>query len=418
MDKVLKSVVAASSIFLCSALAVVFTVKNVNFIKVYSSNPYNHQVTISSEDVSYGMSHGGTFTKGSLSFALSNVVSENNKIVFKGVGASEDPILKVLTGSLPSSDGSMSGQGYNSISVTDYDGLDYGLLGVNSYNNSDGQGWIGYEQFLPTPNQTITPVTTSESPIAEYVYVYGKAGNDLSVSSISFEYRCEAKDMPIPTDDKEYIKFDNSSSDNAKYEIKNGYTNGDMFLSYWKRNNVSLNNGIAELSLYDADKNYGAEIKTTQGYLYGYFGARMKVFSKSGTVQSLFTYNGPSAGDYEHDEIDIEFLGKDTTKVQFNYYDDGVGGHEYIYDLGFDASLEYHDYGFKWEENKITWYVDFDEVYEVNASLDQWGNLFANVWAGDTSMKQIKDWLGEYEPSSTPSVAYYDYLSYLPLDNE
>ena len=91
---------------------------------------------------------------------------------------------------------------------------------------------------------------------------------------------------------------------------------------------------------------------------------------------------------------------------------------EYVYDLGFDASLEYHDYGFKWEENKITWYVDFDEVYEVNASLDQWGNLFANVWAGDTSMKQIKDWLGEYEPSSTPSVAYYDYLSYLPLDNE
>lgn len=38
------------------------------------------------------------------------------------------------------------------------------------------------------------------------------------------------------------------------------------------------------------------------------------------------------------DEIDVEVLGKDTTKVQFNYYTNGTGNHEYLYDLGFDAS--------------------------------------------------------------------------------
>lgn len=44
-------------------------------------------------------------------------------------------------------------------------------------------------------------------------------------------------------------------------------------------------------------------------------------------------------------EIDIEVLGKDTTKVQFNYYTNGVGNHEYMYDLGFDASEGFHTYG-------------------------------------------------------------------------
>ena len=47
-------------------------------------------------------------------------------------------------------------------------------------------------------------------------------------------------------------------------------------------------------------------------------------------------YTGPSDDD-PWDEIDFEFLGYDTTKVQLNYYTDGVGGHEYMLDLGFDA---------------------------------------------------------------------------------
>lgn len=209
-----------------------------------------------------------------------------------------------------------------------------------------------------------------------------------------------------------YVGFDNTSEDNAKYDIRHGYSNGGMFLSYWNRDNVNLNNGIAEISLYDDnDRNYGAEIRCRSGVLYGYYGARMKTFKKSGTVQSLFTYNG---GQYIWDEIDIEFLGKDTTKVQFNYYHNGVGGHEYLYNLGFDSSLDFHDYGFKWDRDKITWFVDFKPVYQVKASLGQWGYLMLNVWAGKN--EQTRNWLGTYEPSTERYTAYYDYLSYAPLE--
>ena len=205
----------------------------------------------------------------------------------------------------------------------------------------------------------------------------------------------------------EFDEDDLSSS----LRISNGYSNGGMFLSTWTNDNVIFNNGFAELSLVDKnDINYGAEIRTNQGYLYGYFGTRMKTFKCDGTVQSFFTYNG---GAYDHDEIDIEFLGKDTTKVQFNYYHDGVGGHEYVYDLGFDSSLDFHDYGFLWQESAIYWFVDFKCVYSCVASLDQWGFLFANVWAGNND--KTTSWLKAFNGAPTKLTTYYDYFTYKAL---
>ncbi|MCR5491340.1 MAG: family 16 glycosylhydrolase [Bacilli bacterium] len=207
------------------------------------------------------------------------------------------------------------------------------------------------------------------------------------------------------------ISFTSKEEDGAVSWTSHGYGNGGMFLSKWSRDRVRYDNGIGYLSVADIDGvNYGAEIRTRQGYLYGYFGARIKTFKHSGTVQSVFTYNG--GPNYIWDEIDIEILGKDTTKVQFNYYHEGVGGHEYMYNLGFDSSEDFHDYGFKWEESKITWYVDFKPVYAADASLGQWGNFFINVWASNSS---VFGWTGAYSKTDTPLETAYDYMFYAPL---
>ena len=220
----------------------------------------------------------------------------------------------------------------------------------------------------------------------------------------------QTMDLSIQYKGDTYIGFDDLEEAN-KYKVSNGFGNGGMFLSRWDKENVKLNNGIGELSLYDKDNiNYGSELRSLEGFQYGYFGGRVKTFKKSGTVQSIFTYNG---GRYAHDEIDIEFLGKNTTKVQFNYYHNGVGGHEYLYDLGFDSSEEYHDYGFKWEKDRITWFVDFVAVYQVRAKLPQWGYFYINVWAGTS---KVKNWLGEYVSDNDVHTACYDYLSYAPLE--
>jgi len=72
--------------------------------------------------------------------------------------------------------------------------------------------------------------------------------------------------------------------------------------------------------------------------------------------------NGP------RQEIDIEFLGKDTTRILVNvYYNPGNEGAtlEYGYrgtptliDLGFDAAEEFHSYEIEWRPGFIRWRVD------------------------------------------------------------
>lgn len=84
----------------------------------------------------------------------------------------------------------------------------------------------------------------------------------------------------------------------------------------------------------------------------------MKPAKNPEIVSSFFVYTGPSDNAHQN-EINIEFLGKDTIKVQFNYFPKGVGKNEYIYDLGFDASEEYHTYGFRWRKDYIAWFVYF-----------------------------------------------------------
>jgi len=219
-----------------------------------------------------------------------------------------------------------------------------------------------------------------------------------------------------------YCEFDSSSEVGTKYWIRNGYKNDkDIFLSTWNKNNYALgdDNGksVMQLSLTDEEKKgkivpYGAEVVSYSGYLYGYFGIRAKTFKREGTVQSFFTYNGPTSShpEYEWDEIDIEFLGKDTTKVQFNYFDNGVGNHEYMYDLGFDSSLDYHDYGFVWRENQVTWFVDFEPVYQIKASLNQWGFFMMNVWGGNPESETAVNWLGSYQESTEKFTTNYDYV--------
>ena len=145
------------------------------------------------------------------------------------------------------------------------------------------------------------------------------------------------------------------------FEASDGWTNGNPFDCGWTKNNTSFDNGVLNLTI-DKDSsgqyNYtGAEYRSLEHYHYGYYETSMKAIKNDGVVSSFFTYTGPSENN-PWDEIDVEVLGKDTTKVQFNYYTNGVGNHEYMYDLGFDASEGYHTYGFDWQKDSNTWYVD------------------------------------------------------------
>lgn len=202
-------------------------------------------------------------------------------------------------------------------------------------------------------------------------------------------------------------------ADAPKFECSDGWTNGSMFNCTWRKSNVIFSDGTMKLKI-DLDGNgegkipySGAEFRSKDFYGYGMYEVVMKPIKNDGVVSSFFTYTGPTDNN-PWDEIDIEFLGKDTTKVQFNYYTNGKGNHEYLYDLGFDASEDFHTYGFDWQEGKITWYVDGESVYSAEKNIPTTpGKIMMNVWPGTG----VDGWLKAYD-GTTPLIAEYKSVDY------
>ncbi|MBC8059500.1 MAG: family 16 glycosylhydrolase [Clostridiaceae bacterium] len=204
------------------------------------------------------------------------------------------------------------------------------------------------------------------------------------------------------------------SFNTATWAKSDGWTNGGMFNCTWRANNVNFSNGLMTLTLNNdtqgGTKPYATgEYRSNDTYGYGLFQTNMKPAKNSGIVSSFFTYTGPG-DNTPWDEIDIEFLGKDTTKVQFNYFTNGVGNHEYLYNLGFDASTSFHTYAFNWQPTYIAWLVDGKEVYRATSSIPSHpGKIMMNLWPGTG----VDGWLGAFN-GATPIYAYYDWVSYDP----
>jgi len=66
-----------------------------------------------------------------------------------------------------------------------------------------------------------------------------------------------------------------------------------------------------------------AEVQVKHQTGYGFYEVIMKPAAGAGLISSFFTYTGPYFGD-PHDEIDIEFLGKNRNEVEFNTYTAGT----------------------------------------------------------------------------------------------
>lgn len=214
-----------------------------------------------------------------------------------------------------------------------------------------------------------------------------------------------------------YAEFTNGMPAEG-WECSDGWTNGSVFNVTWRKSNVTFKGGNMQL-IVDKDKTpadgipySGGEFRTLGFYGYGRYEVSMKAIKNDGVVSSFFTYTGP----YDNnpwDEIDVEILGKDTTKVQFNYFTDSKGEHEYMHDLGFDASEDFHTYAFEWYEDKIIWYVDGTEVHRATENIPSTkGKIMMNAWCG----KDVDDWLSPFDDKKIPLTAEYEWIKYTPFN--
>lgn len=202
----------------------------------------------------------------------------------------------------------------------------------------------------------------------------------------------------------------------SEYSNPTGHYGGD-----WSRDNIGQSAAGADLEVRRQPSRSGpytgGEMKTLKTYGYGRYEVVMRPAKGSGLVSSFFTYTGSYEGN-PHDEIDIEFLGLDTSRIHFNYFRNGKTGASATFDLPFDAAEADHLYAFEWAPEGITWYVDGAPYYktvEGDAYLPTTpGSVIFNAWTGKPFMSA---WHGKPTFESGAS-AHYSCVSFSPIGED
>ncbi len=187
--------------------------------------------------------------------------------------------------------------------------------------------------------------------------------------------------------------------------------NGDPFDCVFLPENIGFSEGAMRLSITHTEGGFGgAEYRSRGRFSYGFYSVSMKAAKCSGVISSFFTYTGDP-----WDEIDIEFLGKNTEEIQFNYYTQGRGGHEFVYSLGFDGAADFHEYAFLWLPGSITWYVDGRAVHTAETDIPTASaQIMMNVW----NCKGNDGWSGAFDENLLPVCASYQWIGYSPYAAE
>lgn len=196
------------------------------------------------------------------------------------------------------------------------------------------------------------------------------------------------------------------------------FTPGNHYGCAWRPENVEPTTTGALLAVHKRPEGgapcTAAEMQTAHHYGYGRYEVIMRPARGSGLVSAFFTYTGAYFGD-PHDEIDIEFLGTDTTRIHFNYFRKGrVGSHE-IFDLPFDAAEADRLYAFEWTPESITWFVEGIPIYQTPAGATDLpvaaGKIYLNAWAGADNIRQ---WTGD-NTFRSGAGAHYSCVSFVPM---
>ena len=197
--------------------------------------------------------------------------------------------------------------------------------------------------------------------------------------------------------------------DSNRWVFSDGWSNGSFMENDWRSRAYSITpDGLAitlDWNEPGAGKIFSSgELQSRESFRYGYFEARMKVPAGEGLVTGLFTYTQPN-GRSSWEEIDIEILGRDTRTMELTYHVHGRSRQTGI-DLGFDASEDFHIYGFEWTENAVRWYVDGRMVHEVRgarvADLRRPQRLYLQLW----NSAELYRWVGHINPQEAPWVLH------------
>jgi endo-1,3-1,4-beta-glycanase ExoK len=214
--------------------------------------------------------------------------------------------------------------------------------------------------------------------------------------------------------------------DTARWELMTHSWAGNIAL--FSSESVKVESGELSITLLDApdgttdgtaDKAFlGAEVRSRDTLTYGRVRMRAKLAAGSAVVSSLVTIYTPWPAD-NWNELDIELLGKDPTEVQFNamVYTGVLPAPSTpvsptqdptLYALGFDSSLDYHEYTIEWTPEEARYLVDGKLAHTWTKAIDLMTlpqNVLLTIWASDAA-----SWAGPVDATTTGAKAVYDWI--------
>lgn len=205
------------------------------------------------------------------------------------------------------------------------------------------------------------------------------------------------------------------SFDLNRWQKGHGWSNGTYMGCAWNARNLAIHGGSLLLSITDRPtlrEAYScAEYQTTHHYGYGTYSVNLKAVKADGVMTSVSHYTGPPFND-PWDEITLGIAGKDTTRLEISYVVNGTGYRNTVIDLGFDASADFHTYGFDWKPDRITWLVDGKPVHTVTGKPGQLpmmpGRLYVQFWNGIGA----GEWLKQFKYPRQPLTAQVAHVSF------
>lgn len=150
-----------------------------------------------------------------------------------------------------------------------------------------------------------------------------------------------------------------------------------------------------------ADTLTGGEIVCQQLSTYGSYESRMKLPEAPSSITGFFLYSPP---DYFY-EIDIEIHNTKEGKLLLTTYADGEVQNEYVGELGFDPTTDFHNYRFDYTQDRVAFYVDSKFILEWKDGFPkgQPMQLIVNTW--------YPNWLAG-TPAPTDQVLLVDWIRY------
>lgn len=202
--------------------------------------------------------------------------------------------------------------------------------------------------------------------------------------------------------------------DLGRWFVSDGWANGPHQSCLWHRDRVSLKDGILRLSLTnDAQGDRAlscAEIQSNEAFDYGTFEARVRLPFASGLNANFFTHIG-APQERPHNEVDFEFIARDGSQLQTNFFVNGEGGHEELLDVADDDA--FHDLAVTWGPDSLRWFIDGQLIREESSGPmpSEMQKIYLSLWSTDT----LVDWLGSFDPSTAPLVMEVDWVAFTPL---